>query len=579
MIMKVKRFSFITDPEETKAESRPTFGIKPLKTLKKTSLMLMLLLACTIKLSSQEIFDAVGEGDLAKIKELVKKNPELVNAKNSNQNTPLHIAAESDNEVIAEYLIEKGADLTAMNGSKFTPLMVAGLSAAKLLIEKGADINFISPNGNSTALVWAMLFEKKDVAEYFLELGAKIPEAGTPNCFINLQSAFKIGCIKYLKKYLSQGQNPLIEDESKNTLLHYAAEGNSHEIAEKLINLDVAINKYNISGRAPIHIAAYSGNLSVVELLIKMGVDKNERTIDGNTPYNLATEAQKSEVVNYLISVGADKSAPKFPVLEGEYLGQPKPGKTAVPFAPGIVAVNSRFHGSPTFTPEGNEAYWSIQEENSLYNSKRINGQWTRPDTASSIATGDVPFISPDGKKFFFVGQMNVQGNTKEAICVRDKTPEGWSKPYFLPDIINSTPGIHWQVSVDRYGNLYYAARQNGGIDSRVYHSEVMNGTYSEPRIVETLKDVNAASPFISSDGSYLIVSAEMDKEFLMILFKKKDGSWTQGKDITDIIGKTGMCPIVTPDGKYLFFISDIPYWVDAFFIKELRKEVLKDDK
>jgi ankyrin repeat protein len=576
--MKEKKISFFADLQETKAESRPTFGILPLKTFKKPSLMLILLLACTIKISSQEIFDAVRKGDYAKIKELVEKNPNLVNAKNSYQSTPLHVAGESDNEVIAEYLIDKGADLTAMNGSMHTPLMVSGLSVAKLLVEKGADINFISPNGNSTALVWSMLFEKRDVAEYLLELGANIPEAGTPNCFINLQSAFKIGCLKYLEKYLSQGQNPLIEDESKNTLLHYAAEGNSLEIAEKLITLGVPVNKYNISGRTPLHIAAFSGNLSVVELLIKKGVDINERTIDGNTPYNLANKAQKSEVVNYLISAGADKSAPKFPVLEGKYLGQPKPDKTAVPFAPGIVAVNSLFHGSPTFSPDGNEAYWSIQEEYSLFTSKRLNGRWTMPDTASSIATGDVPFISPDGKKFYFIGQMEVEGNVREAICVRDKTSEGWSKPYFLPDIINSTPGIHWQVSVDRYGNLYYAARQNGGIESRIYYSEFMNGTYAQPSIVESLKDVNAASPFISSDGSYLIVSAEMDQEFLMILFKKKDGSWTQGKDITDIIGKTGICPIVTPDGKYLFFISDIPYWVDASFIKDLRKEALKDE-
>jgi hypothetical protein len=34
----------------------------------------------------------------------------------------------------------------------------------------------------------------------------------------------------------------------------------------------------------------------------------------------------------------------------------------------------------------------------------------------------------------------------------------------------------------------------------------------------------------------------------------------------------SGLCPAVTPDGKYMFFIGrgDI-YWVDAAFIEKLR--------
>jgi Tol biopolymer transport system component len=39
------------------------------------------------------------------------------------------------------------------------------------------------------------------------------------------------------------------------------------------------------------------------------------------------------------------------------------------------------------------------------------------------------------------------------------------------------------------------------------------------------------------------------------------------------------LCPVVSPDGKYLFFIStrggdNQAFWVDAGFIERMRKEV-----
>lgn len=80
---------------------------------------------------------------------------------------------------------------------------------------------------------------------------------------------------------------------------------------------------------------------------------------------------------------------------------------------------------------------------------------------------------------------------------------------------------------------------------------------------------------FISPDGNYLMICKGKS---ISILFKKKDGTWTHSQDITSIIGKTGICPIVTPGGKYLFFIAYIPYWVDASFIEELRKNELNEN-
>jgi len=496
------------------------------------------------------------------------------------RDTPLHIAALLDNNEIAQYLIEKGADINAPNGSLYTPLMRAGIKVAKVLVQNGADINYIAANGNSSALTASLWQENKEVAEYLLDCGAKLPDKENDSFLFFLSKALQKGSIKYLEACIRSRFDPLTVSESQSTMLHYAAESNSVELIEKLITLGVPMNRTNVYGWTPLHVASSKGNKNVVELLINKGLDKSSRTIDGSSPYNLAIEAKKSEVVDYLKSIGADQSPQEFPKLTGKYLGQRRPGQEPIPFAPGIIATGESFHSTVTFSQDGKEAFWT--SGSTTYHSKIVNGKWIKPDTIKYLATADVPFISPDGKKLYFLSQEDGKPRfTKETISVMDKTQSGWFEPKPLPEIINSVFGIHLQFSVDRKGNLYFGARQNGTVVSRICFSEYKNGNYSKPVIMDNLEEEDAHSPFISPDGSYLIFTSGMK---LMMIFRKTDGTWTKERDLTEILGLTGDCPIVTHDGKYLFFRhvageKYIPYWVDASFIEDLRQEALKDDK
>jgi ankyrin repeat protein len=553
--------------------------------MKKLILVSFLVLIIVTAVYSQEIFDAIRNGDLAKVKELVDRDPSTVKLENQDHDTPLHMAALMDNEEMAKYLIEKGADLDALNGSLYSPLMRAGLKVAKVLVRNGADINYESANGNGSALTASLWQESKEVAEYLLDCGAKLPDKESYLFIFFLAKALQKGSLKYLEECLKSGFDPLTVSESQNSLLHYAAESNSVELMEKIIILGVPRNRTNIYGWTPLHVAAYNGNKKVVEFLVHKGLDKNRRTIDGHSPYNLAVEAKKPEVVDYLKSLGADQNPQEFPELKGGYMGQPKPGKEPVPIAPGIIATRGSFHSSVTFSPDNKEAFWTSGRM--TFHSRLIHGRWTKPVPHHDISSGDVPFISPDGEKLYFLSQeKGTSRYSKEMIGVMDKTSTGWSDPYLLPDIINSIPGIHYQLSVDRNRNLYFGARQNGTVVSLIYYSEYKNGNYSKPIVMDNLKEVAAHSPFISPDGGYLIITAARARSnaALMILFRKKDGTWTKERDLTEILGLSGACPIVTPDGKYLFFRhvageKGIPYWVDASFIQDLRKDALKDDE
>lgn len=349
-----------------------------------------------------------------------------------------------------------------------------------------------------------------------------------------------------------------------------------------------------MSGWTPLHFAAESNQKDAVALLLEHKAPIDARTVDGYTAYNIAVELDHEDIANYLDSKGADKSAPEFPVLEGKYFGQKPPGKIPVPFAPNVFTARYKVHGNVIFSLDGKEAYWSVMnfgknKQGAILESRIENGKWILPRLASfskrDCLEGE-PFISPDGNRLFFNSSRPIEGQAVEKlnIWVAERNGSNWSEPKPLPQVVNSTQGFHWQSSIDREGNLYFDTGIPGGFGySDIYYSKFVNGEYSE--VVNLGSAINSPSdetnPCIAPDGSYLIISKT--EEGLVIFFKKEDGRWTEGKNITDIIGEKGCCPRVSSDGKYLFFIVVdnfgeywLPYWVDASFIKELRKKELR---
>lgn len=526
---------------------------------------------------AQEIFDAIRRGDAARVRVLVKGDPSLVDARNARRSTPLHVAVDQDNLPLARYFVEKGADPNAVNHINWTPLFYArGVGMAALLLEYGAKIDFIA--GDISPLIQLIYAERKDLADYLLSKGASIPAPKTPLGLLTTIRALRIGSLAYFERCHREGLDPHHESQGGSLWLHYAAESPSSELIERLIGLKVPVDRANVFGFTPLHVAASCGNTAVVKVLIEEGADPNARTSDGKTPFNLAAEAEGKETVELLKSLGADQGPPRFPSLTGPYMGQPLPGRKAVLFAPGIVSGRHTYHSSITATPDGNELFWSVGggRNITIYRVKSVGGRWTSPEV---FAQGDAPVVSPDGKKLFFVRWTEVQGNERELIFVSERIPSGWSEPRALPEVINSLPNIHWGVSEDRRGTLYFSA------GDRIRYSVFKNGRYAESVVLERLKDVNTYAPFVSPDGSFLLANKEDEGERPIILFRKKDGSWTEPIDLAETIGaENGFCPVITHDGRYLFFLSMldgvyVPYWMDASFIEELRKNTCGEDE
>ena len=75
-----------------------------------------------------------------------------------------------------------------------------------------------------------------------------------------------------------------------------------------------------------------------------------------------------------------------------DYFGQKPPGMTPEVFAPGIVTTEAYEHGSPVFSKDLKEIYWTVNmEENEAFVTRLTfamrerNGKWHKPEIAKVL--------------------------------------------------------------------------------------------------------------------------------------------------------------------------------------------------
>ncbi len=311
-----------------------------------------------------------------------------------------------------------------------------------------------------------------------------------------------------------------------------------------------------------------------------------------------------------------------FPVLNGKYMGQPPPGDKPELFAPGIITTGM-YTRDIAMTPDGTEIYFCISIGRYAYAkilvTKLINGRWTQPEVAPFSTNPDYmdiePFISPDGKRFYFLStRPDIEAGETEGdqdIWVMDRIGNTWSEPYNLGDpVCSDSPEFFPSVTND--GTIYFT-RNESPRQSFIYRARLVDGKYAEPERLP--EQVNCGpthyNAFIAPDESYIIncIPGREDSyggTDYYIIFRNEDDTWSEPINMGDKVntaGTTEYSPYVTPDGKYFFFMSsrlkpeseretehitfsylkktfnepqngnsDI-YWMSASFIEELRPE------
>jgi hypothetical protein len=162
---------------------------------------------------------------------------------------------------------------------------------------------------------------------------------------------------------------------------------------------------------------------------------------------------------------------------------------------------------------------------------------------------------------------------------------------------------------ITKSGDLYFATDRDGGWD--IYTSKYVEGRYAQPKKLSNAINTEFGDwdAFRAPDESYIIFGSNgrsdgLGESDLYISFRRKDGTWTNSKNMGSQINTLfrEVDPCVSPDGKYFFFRSnrriqksysetpltydeikkmlDSPgngeadiYWVDAKVIENLKAE------
>lgn len=119
--------------------------------------------------TTEELFKAAQECDLAAVQRMIEANPELIHARDEADSSLclLHVAATFNCKDVVAWLLGKGLDVDVRDGKGNTPLMMAASApigdfegTMEFLLRCGADVNAVNEAGN-TALGMAEFLLKE----------------------------------------------------------------------------------------------------------------------------------------------------------------------------------------------------------------------------------------------------------------------------------------------------------------------------------------------------------------------------------------------------------------------------------
>ena len=235
---------------------------------------LLIMLLCLGNIYTQDIFTAIEEDNLTKVKSILDSNPEIINAKNNSNLTPLNKAAAIGKSEIALELINRGADINIGDQDNTLPIHHAAMSGSRevfdILLSKGFDID-ITDNNKLTPLFLAVQGRQTDMALYLINKGADVK-------------------IKTLREW---------------PILLMAAITGDVDVAKKLVEKKAKVDEPNNNGLTPLFSATSFGNIEMVKFLVENGADVNHENSNGEIPIHWALNENTAEGLKFLIGKGA----------------------------------------------------------------------------------------------------------------------------------------------------------------------------------------------------------------------------------------------------------------------------------
>ncbi len=187
--------------------------------------------------------------------------------------------------------------------------------------KKMAEINSFSYEYNIQKFKDEILKEKPDLdfVEKVILRGFLKPDSEViwyhkgfgDECYTNLLSyAAYINSVECTKYLLDKGANPLKRDDTDKVALHYAADSNSVDVGNILIErFPESVQVKSYVGWTPLHSACSYGSEMMARILIQNNADREAKNDDLYTPLHIATGANQYNCVRLLLEYGANPNA------------------------------------------------------------------------------------------------------------------------------------------------------------------------------------------------------------------------------------------------------------------------------
>ncbi|MFP3948572.1 MAG: ankyrin repeat domain-containing protein [Longimicrobiales bacterium] len=217
--------------------------------------------------SERAFFSAVIQGDRARVEELVRADPGLLEAHDAEGRSGLLLAVYHGQHEVVNLLTDHRPRTDI-----FEAAASGRVDRVRDLVQEDASLVRRTSSDGFSPLGLAAFFGHPEVVEVLLEAGAE-PDVASENTM-------------------------------RVTPLHSAAAHGESEVAHRICEMLLARgadpNPAQAGGWRPLHQAASHGNLPLVKLLVGHGADVAPRSDDGRTPLSMAREAGNGAVVSFL---------------------------------------------------------------------------------------------------------------------------------------------------------------------------------------------------------------------------------------------------------------------------------------
>ena len=212
---------------------------------------------------SAKFFKAIKSGNKDKVEQFLRKEPDLILARDKQNLSPLMIAFYAHEFEIADMLLDRMVALNVYEAAATGRMkhLISNLAHKPELVNAYSEDGF-QPIG------LAAYFGQLEAVEYLIKAGAELNSSSKNDLDVTpLQSAVAGSHLEIARLLLENGASPNVRERGGYTPLHVAAHNGDVEIVRSLIFGGADIEALSNKKEKPMDMALKAGHKEVAELL------------------------------------------------------------------------------------------------------------------------------------------------------------------------------------------------------------------------------------------------------------------------------------------------------------------------